>query len=662
MSFVVFFRFKSLKLKILLPVLCITFLGFLTVTVSVYLIATRIISGDVEQMSENAADKLSTAVDGSIKTWMSQIEILASTNAVKEMDFEKYRQYVEDRKEFFQGYEAFFMIDTSGNYKATLGSDGNVSERNYFKNAMKGITSVSTPLASKATGKLVVVIASPIKDANGSICGAAAASIELTSLNQIINSKKLGQTGYAFMVGKDGAVLAHPDKEMLNQNLLKNENPGLVEIVKKMIAGETYTGYYDFNGIRKVASCVPVKSCGWSVAMTTDYKEVTKGIDSLRNSSLAIGFAAIILILVITSLLVSNSIKPILKMAEATRQVAAGNLRVRIDAKSNDEIGILAGNFNDMTEKMRGLLTETRDMGIAVASSSQQMVASSEEVSKGSEQVAAAVSELAKGASEQAVSTEKSSARIGEIVEGLGRIADDMNDSKVLADQAMGAVDKGEKSVQLQEAKMNESKLVALNVEKTVSALSQKSSEIGQIVEVIRSIAEQTNLLSLNAAIEAARAGEQGKGFAVVADEVRRLAEQSKLSVTKIGELIKEVQAGVGQTVTETYKSRDVSSEQEKALNQTVKAFSDISGVVASISNNIKTVSEVTNTVSKNARQVGEAIRSIANIAEDFAAGTEEVAASTQEQTAVLEQISQSSAELARIAGRLQEGIEIFTV
>lgn len=79
-----------------------------------------------------------------------------------------------------------------------------------------------------------------------------------------------------------------------------------------------------------------------------------------------------------------------------------------------------------------------------------------------------------------------------------------------------------------------------MEVERTVFAIKEQSSKIGDTVNLIVDIADKINLLSLNAAIEAARAGESGRGFAVVADEIGKLAFQTQESIKEINKVLSD--------------------------------------------------------------------------------------------------------------------------
>ena len=655
--------FKSLRTKILLPVLIISTLGFLTVALSGYLQSRSIIMNNIEQLSLGKVESTVSHIDGLLEVWKSEIEVLSATNAVKSMDFQGFKAYIDERKEIFNGYEMFLISDTDGNYKATLGLDGNISDRAYFPIAMSGITVISDPVTSKATNKPIIVIAAPIKDDSGKVKGVLAGTMELRYISDIVDGQKYGDTGYAYMINRKGLVLAHPVKEKIfKENLLENDSKSLVEIIKKMTSGETGVGYYNYEGVEKIVGYSLIKATGWPIAMTINYDEVNGEVVKLGVMTLIVGLTVVLVLVIILTLLVGCIIKPLLKMTGLTKEIASGDLTVKIDIKSKDETGILAGNFNDMVGKMREILGNVSDMSSAVASSTEEMMASSEEISRVSEQTAAAVSELAKGASEQAMSTEKGNSMIKEIVEGLSRINEDMTASLKIVEKAMEDVNKGQKAVNLQEVKMVESKTASSNAASAVSSLSEKSNEIGQIIEAISSIAEQTNLLSLNAAIEAARAGEQGKGFAVVAEEVRKLAEQSSQSVKKIGQIIKEVQSGIGQVVTEMDRNEAAIGEQENTLAETVKAFKNISEAVSDIASNVKAVASSSDSLNENAAQASDAISDIASISQQTASGTQEVAASTEEQTSAIHEIANSAENLSQLANRLQESIRMFKI
>jgi methyl-accepting chemotaxis protein len=123
-----------------------------------------------------------------------------------------------------------------------------------------------------------------------------------------------------------------------------------------------------------------------------------------------------------------------------------------------------------------------------------------------------------------------------------------------------------------------------------VNQLGQRSTEIGDVIQVINSIAEQTNLLALNAAIEAARAGEQGRGFAVVADEVRHLAERTTQATQEVAKSIGGIQsdttaviASIDQGIEQALKSVDLANKAGDSLEIIMEGTENIEAMITSI-------------------------------------------------------------------------------
>ncbi len=409
--------------------------------------------------------------------------------------------------------------------------------------------------------------------------------------------------------------------------------------------------------------------------ITEDWSTYVKNIDAQAidktENNIKARISILLIIVIITVLgavlvgymLTRNIARPIKALTTIAGRISEGDLTQQIpEVRSKDEIRELGHAFSNMVLNLRTLIVNVSDASQELVASSEELAASSGEVSKVSEQIAITVSELARGASEQAVSSEKGNAKILDTVEGLARIAEEMSASEKIMQQAKEVVKNGEESVRYQEQKVKENNETSLEVADAISELSDKSQEIGKILEVIRSISDQTNLLALNAAIEAARAGEAGKGFSVVADEIRKLAEQSSLSVKQIDTIIREVQSGVNSAVVKMDKSKAVAIEQSASLVSTVAAFDNIAEVVENINSKILMVAGRAQDLSRNAVQAGDEITGIASVAQQTAASTQEVAAATEEQSSTVHQITEAAEGLTQLALQLQDGIRKFNV
>lgn len=654
---------KSLNQRIMIPVLIVAVLGIFTLSFVAYIKAKEMLINEVEEISKNKVEKLVISTDDSIELWKGKIELLSTMDVVRNIDYKGVKKYTSKHSDIFKDFESIIICGVDGRFLSTSGQGGDISDRVYFSEVMKGKSTVSEPVISKATLRPTIVIAVPIKDDNGKVVGLIGGTINLSTITDIVNAEKFGETGYAYMIDSKGVVMAHPDAQLiLRKSFLEDESESLVKVTEKMINGEEGIGTYIYEGQEKIASYSPLKSTGWSISMSAYYSELMTSVNELRALIMTIGTITVVLIVLIIYLLVNRSIKPLIKMAAITKEVASGNLKVRVDVKSKDEVGVLANNFNEMINDMRSLIDEVNNMGRTVALASQQMLVSSDEASKVSEQVATTISELAEGASEQARSTQEGSGMVNELINGISTIVGHADESQRATVDATETVDEGMKILEYQKNKMVESMDATKTVANEISDLSEKSQRIGQIVELISSIAEQTNLLALNAAIEAARAGEQGKGFAVVAEEVRKLAEQSSTATQDIDRLIGEIKAGVDKAVKEMNSAELIVNEQNNAAEKTMSSFKNILDAVKAVESNIGEVTKTSELLNINSVSVGEAIENVASITEENAAGTEEVAASTEEQSATINEISVSAKQLADLSSKLQDIINRFII
>jgi len=185
---------------------------------------------------------------------------------------------------------------------------------------------------------------------------------------------------------------------------------------------------------------------------------------------------------------------------------------------------------------------------------------------------------------------------------------------------------------------------------KGIMRLSENSTRIDSIINVINDITKRTNLLALNASIIAAQAGEYGKSFGVVADEIRNLSLQTGSSTGEITSIIEEilnesraaaenisqtkqlVQKGVllGQNTGDSLNTIMVSANKSMEMTEGIKLSTrEQTYGINLVTKSIEEISTMTSrifTVSKEqtqaTRRIATAISSIRNMADEMVGAT----------------------------------------
>jgi methyl-accepting chemotaxis protein len=401
---------------------------------------------------------------------------------------------------------------------------------------------------------------------------------------------------------------------------------------------------------------------GWKVAGTLFTDETIEAAKPILNKMILVIVIAIIVGLAVAYFIIASITTPLRSVVSAAEKIGQGDFRELMEVKSNDESGQLANSFNIMTNNLRSLIGKIVLNTQQVAASSEQLTANAEETSKATEQIADTIQEVAAGSDRQIVSVEESSSQIRELSSEVGRITHNTETVTVSSEKTSERAKEGEKSINMAIEQMSTINDTFSNLSSSVKTLGERSNEINKIIDVITDISSQTNLLALNAAIEAARAGEHGKGFAVVAEEVRKLAEQSTQSAQQISELI----AGIQDETNKTINSMDhASNEVEQGIgivHSAGQSFSEIQLSINEVGTEIEQIKSAVGKISSVTEQVVHSVTTISEVAEIAAAGTQSVSAATEEQLASMEEISASANALTKMADELQEAIGEFKV
>ncbi len=350
-------------------------------------------------------------------------------------------------------------------------------------------------------------------------------------------------------------------------------------------------------------------------------------------------FISVIAVSVVLSLLVSllvrrAIIRPVLEAIEVTTKIAEGDLLQHVDVTSNDEIGKLMEAIKNMGGKLKEVLTETKAAADNLASSSQELSANSEQMSKG-------VAEQSNRSSQIATSAEEMSQTVVDIAKNASAMSTSAAETTVIAQEGENIVDRSIQEVKAIADTVNESA-------ELMSSLGERSKQIGDIVDVIKDIADQTNLLALNAAIEAARAGDQGRGFAVVADEVRKLAERTSKATTEIGSMITAIQHEVEKAV---LNMSDGTKRVVVGVDFATKAGDALHSIVSSVQG-LQTM----------VQQIASATEEMLTTSEVISGDIETIASVSKDTLSTSGQIAQSASDLAELSLMLQRLVGRFKV
>ena len=666
---------KSIKTKFLMVLLPFFLISFVIFSVISYQICNEELVEDADNNARTIGQQVSVSLEKMIQEKAIRLQELASNPAIVSGDHDAKLAALQEVQKHTVGFDMVAVTDAKGtafNEKDKIMERGT---REYFKKVMAtGKPFMTGASISGSTGKLITILAYPVKNAAGETMYIVYGTVNLGTLSEMVGEFKYMQTGYIFAVDEGGIVIGdkqNPDF-VGKLDLSKDDgeikvDPGLREGFQQAVTtDQQVSSYYkmqDGKDAKAVFTPVHFGERRWVAVATAPVSEIEAASNDLLKILLILSAVIIAIAVVIIYVVGTKMAEPIQKLRDECEVINSGDLRqATTSINTADEIGVLANGFNEMRKTMRNLLKDIADDAEQVAAASKDLTNSAEQSSQASTQVSHSIAAIANGVIEQSQAAETTDKEAVNIAETANGIMEKTNAIAIVTHMTVESTEAGRASIRDVVNQMENISAAMTTIQTATNRMAESSEEINKIVGIISNIAGQTNLLALNAAIEAARAGEAGKGFSVVADEVRKLAEETDNSSKKIIEQIAKNSAIMEGALAATTEGTENVKNGLSAVESADTVFDEISISIQALAGDVDEIAKSINAMANSAQGMRNSMDNIKEISAKNSDAAQKVSAATEKQSASMEDVSVASNSLADLAQGLQNSVSKFRV
>lgn len=486
--------------------------------------------------------------------------------------------------------------------------------------------------------------------------GTLMANVKEQYLYDLVKDIKMDYDGYFFVIGQDKNIVMDPKNLNNNGMILKDR------YLDKVFQEDTSWFIEEIDGEEMLVTFSKCKNLDWVVVGLTPVKNITAPVTSMGFELLLIGIFCLIISFFAAVLITRDITKPMGLLIKQIEKVKEGQLNIKYKVGRNDEIGILARCFRDMTERLKYLILEIKKMSGETYKLSQELSATSEENYATIEEFSQTINDIQEEIHSQVKGIETCSHvafslsdEIEDIIESFNHMNQKIYEVKVSSEQ-------GKESVGTLKDKAENLKEMIENVSAVVEGLINESKEISVITTTIKYIAEQIDLLALNAAVEAARAGLYGKGFSVVAEEVKKLAEQTSSSVQYIDEKLNHMSMSIENVRKVVISTEKFTQEHNIAVKDTSEKFELIDHSMDYVVEEIDGVKDLISNIEKSRKEIVVLMERLNNSSREHFASTQNLAAASSEEVELNKHLVEMAEELRALSAIVEEKISVFSL
>ncbi|WP_026488393.1 methyl-accepting chemotaxis protein [Butyrivibrio sp. XBB1001] len=539
----------------------------------------------------------------------------------------------------------------------------------YYLNAKalaNGATAITDPYYDPTSGLVMSTCSAPIYD-NGVYIGCVTVDMELSNVQALVSSIKVGSTGRAMLLASTGVYIHcdDPSKVESGLNIVDDENKELAGLGSNIVANASETpgmGAFMENGVRIIAAYMNIPDVNWKMIIRMDITELEAPVKKATTVLTTIMVIALVVSAVIIMIFVMSISKSINNVKQFASVLASGDFTVdKINNKRGDELGAMSESLNNMYESNKDVITKISDGSVKVTETSTGLASMANELSDQFNSIQGNISGVNDAMMSSGAATEQVNASVEEVNASVHQLAAETE--KTSADAA--DIKARAKGIEKESAEAHDYAIsIAEQREADLEEANEKAKvvdQIGTLADTIAEIADQINLLSLNASIEAARAGDAGKGFAVVASEINKLASSTSEAVEQIRETIDGVQEAFSTLSNSsgellTFIKETVTPDYDKFVGL-AKQYGDDAGSFGDSSENI---AQMVENIRASMEEVSKAIQNIAESTQDTADLSSRVNDSVMAAADVVSNVNEMTNKQEQVAGTLEEIVGKF--
>jgi methyl-accepting chemotaxis protein len=289
-----------------------------------------------------------------------------------------------------------------------------------------------------------------------------------------------------------------------------------------------------------------------------------------------------------------------------------------------------------------------------VASSSEQLSATVQELAGAATQILAAVDQINKGAEAQSSAAQQSAAALAQVHKGTSAVREFASQSVEKGDALTPLLKANQESVGKIIAGVVSAAEETESVTSSMSALEDSGRQIEKTAEAIGLVAVQVNMLAVSGSIEAARAGEAGRGFAVVSADIRKLAQDTAANAERVKEVVRVIRDQTTAVRRDLEQITAVSRGEARRNQGIIDKLAAVETDITAIRGGFAEVLQASDAAVATVREVLTGTQQIASGAEDTSKATAQAASAANEQARGAEDLAAAIEEIASLADELQ--------